>query len=152
MPVNDQPPPHVVVVDRGQPAPLPEREVDRVPARVQVALAFLRDLTQKTSVHMAGELSQHDGYVEASGQQLSKEETGARNVALKTVEFWLAGALKPTEQETAALEQRTRDRADDGIEINCPNCSPAKGDPNCPPHLCFVCRGRRRVLLSLLRQ
>lgn len=106
---------------------------DDPPARVQVALAYLAQLTQKTMARAAAnELS-----IEViDGQKLTTAEEGAQEDACHLLAAYFRGSLKPTPEEKTELDMR-KHRMRTGTMMQCPACSKlSRPDGNC-----YLCRG-----------
>jgi hypothetical protein len=128
-----------------QPRPFSE---DRVPARVQIAMRLLDQLAEKASVHQAAEMDQHDGFMNAKGQELTEDEKDAVKTSCLTLSKYLAGKLEPSDWEKADQKKNSKQR---GIEAPCPFCC-NRGSMNYENVVCPACGGDRQVLIMRIER
>lgn len=127
--------------------PNQERErglhVNEVPARVQVAMAYLKQLTIKTMTQLA---ANDVGFETVDGQELTKGEAAAQDSAANLLRDYFAGAYVPDSCEEGDREVERRVTAvlgQRGLSTPCYQCRMDRSVmPQCP-----VCRGTGRVLV-----
>ena len=127
--------------------PNQERErglhVNEVPARVQVALAYLKQLTIKTMTQL---VANDVGFETVDGQQLTKGEGQAQDSATNLLRDYFAGAYVPDscEERNGEVERRVAAvLGQRGLSTPCHQCRMDRSVmPQCP-----VCRGTGRVLV-----
>lgn len=120
---------------------------DELPARVQVALEFLENLTRKTRAQIA--VNDHPGGIEVvPGQQLTSYEKDAQVAACGLLENYFAGRLAVNSWENLDLEiKKSAVLSKRGsIQIRCIMCSSDGVNPNC-----IMCRGLGEILVYPVR-
>ena len=121
----------------------PRLQTNEVPARVQVALAYLKQLTFKTMSQVVGN---DVGFETVDGQQLTKGEGQAQDSAANLLRDYFAGAYVPDscEERNGEVERRVAAvLGQRGLSTPCYQCHM---DRNVMPQ-CPVCRGTGRVLV-----
>lgn len=120
-----------------------EQPDDEPPARVLVAMQYLRYATDKT----ADAVVPHGmGAETVGGQQLTRDEQEAMTNACSLLSTYFTGKLIPTRWEDGTLSRRRNQ----GAIIICPMCGGEELQPEeegeTPP-VCKLCAGSKRVLV-----
>jgi hypothetical protein len=107
---------------------------DRIPQRVQVAMAMLRQLSEKTDIKIA---VNDVGFQEYEGQKLEPEEQQVFLTSCKLLTTYLEGTMKLTKEE----KRETDPNAERSL-IRCPQCL---GQQHVLGKSCDLCRGQGRL-------
>jgi hypothetical protein len=110
--------------------PAQQASLNEPPARVLVALHFLKHATQKTMTQLA---VNDVGFQEVEGQKLTEDEEWTHKAACKVLTDYFQGRFKLDRWEKGMQEEV---RGGPGTVLNCLACSPGPPKPNCQ-----MCRG-----------
>lgn len=121
----------------------PSLSTNEVPARVRVAVEYLKQLTFKTMPQIA---ANEVGFETIDGQQLTQSETDAQASAAVLLRDYFAGSYTPDDREEKDAEVARRvDQVlgQRGLSVPCFQCHCDRMVMrNCP-----VCRGTGKVLV-----
>mgnify|MGYP001574195025 CR=1 FL=1 len=118
-------------------------QTNEVPARVQVALTYLKHLTIKTMTQV---VANDVGFETVDGQELTKGESAAQDSAANLLRDYFAGAYLPDscEERNGEVERRVAAvLGQRGLSTPCYHC---RGERSVMVQ-CPVCRGTGRVLV-----
>jgi hypothetical protein len=121
-----------------------QRDDDETPPmRIQVALRFLQQLTEK--VASKGIVGEVGAPLEIQGIELEPEERKAMFAACKVVTAYFEGTLKVDEWERRHKKRVRRKKEEMGTFIRCLMCGGSRQTPQGP---CGLCHGAGSLLVT----
>ncbi len=125
-------------------------QIDKPPARVLVAMEFLRRLADKQSINLASEYSGHDGFMEAKGQEVLPVERETEAAACKLLTAYFQGKVKPSSLEKEEAQRLVEGEKKPAHKVNGPwsiyHCFACGGGPN--QRRCTICKGSGQMICA----
>ncbi len=131
-------PPQLMLIGPHQ-LPQPPQRMEEPPARVKVAMDYLRDLTMKTMPQVAVNGME---IREIDLTRLTSGETSVQSTACDLLKQYFTGSLQPDHWERQQGEFGGELNRRAGMLLRCPSCL---GDMSKPD--CLVCKGAKDVIV-----